>query len=102
MPEEIEGPVPEEEVVESETVEETTFSEEETPAAPDPEPLTEEEVSGVLDSTQAEVTYVKELTGSGKPFAQGASQPPENKPRSDEERLEGFNKVMREVGLEEV
>ena len=127
MPEENEGQKPEEEMAEDEEVQETTFSEEENSDAPDPEMLTEEEVKGILDSTKlpkasrerlveaeysdhellqeaikAEVAYVKELTGSGKPFAQGALAPPENKPRTEEEKIERFNRTMREVGLEEV
>jgi hypothetical protein len=47
----------------------------------------------------AEVAYVKELTGSGKPFAQGAGSAPEHKPRSAEESDADWNRILTEVGM---
>lgn len=53
------------------------------------------------DAIKAEVVYVKELTGSGKPFGQGTSEPGE-KSRKEilKEKDERFGEIMRTVGLE--
>ena len=49
---------------------------------------------------KAEIAYVKELTGSGKPFAQGAGDPvPEHKPRTVEEADADFKRILAEVGM---
>lgn len=53
------------------------------------------------DAIKVEVAYVKELTGSGKPFGQGSAEPGE-KPRKEilKEKNERHNEIMRTVGLE--
>jgi hypothetical protein len=108
---------------------ETTFSEEETPAEPPaPEVLAPERVKEMVEATklpdaaktrlseaeyadepavqaaiEAEVAYIKEVTGSGRPFAQGGGRAPEShKPRTEEERTGDFNRIMREIGAQEV
>ena len=49
---------------------------------------------------KAEVAYIKELTGSGKPFAQGAGSAPEqHKPRTAEEADADWNRILTEVGM---
>ena len=52
---------------------------------------------------EAEVAYVKVLTGSGKPFSQGGTTPP-NEPAqlTEQEKTDRFNGFMREVGSREV
>ena len=50
----------------------------------------------------AEVAYVKQLTGSGKPFAQGGGTAPESKPLSEAEKTVRFNEHMRTIGAREV
>jgi hypothetical protein len=50
----------------------------------------------------AEVAYVKKLTGSGRPFAQGASQVTQPEPRTEEEKVAEFNEIMRSIGAKEV
>lgn len=53
------------------------------------------------DAIKAEVVYVKELTGSGKPFGQGTSESGE-RPRKEvlKEKDDRFDEIMRTVGLE--
>jgi hypothetical protein len=53
----------------------------------------------VREAIQAEVAYLKEVMGSGKPFAQGAGNPPEHKPRTAEERDAAFSRILAEVGM---
>ncbi len=48
----------------------------------------------------AEVAYVKEVTGSGKPFAQGGSAEPAQ--LTEDQKTERFNNIMQEVGLKPV
>lgn len=50
----------------------------------------------------AEVAYVKALTGSGKPWGQGETQASEPVELTEEQKLERFNLIMREVGAREV
>ena len=50
----------------------------------------------------AEVEYVKALTGSGRPWGQGGSQPPGVVALSEEEKRDRFNQIMRQVGAREV
>ena len=60
----------------------------------------DEETAGA--AIAAEVAYIKEVTGSGKPFAQGASSAPEQQSLSEEKKTERFNRHMREIGAREV
>jgi len=117
--------VPEEEMAEEAT--QTTFAEQEEPEAPAPEPLAAEKVKELVEATnlpkaaraklteaqygdegeaqaaiQAEIAYIKELTGSGRPFAQGAGEAPQATPLSEEDKLRRFNERCREVGIEGV
>lgn len=55
-----------------------------------------EDEEAAKDAIQAEIAYVKELTGSGRPTGLGGSEKP--KPLTEEEKLEEFNKVMLAVG----
>lgn len=53
----------------------------------------------------AEVAYIKAITGSGKPFANGMSQNIDQTPSAEEREQRGrerFNRIMREVGAMEV
>ena len=59
----------------------------------------EAELEGAIGS---EVAYVKQLTGSGKPFAQGGGTAPESKPLSEAEKTARFNEHMRTIGAREV
>jgi len=43
---------------------------------------------------------VKKLTGSGKPFGQGADTTPKPEPVSEAEIQEGFDAIYRRHGLE--
>ena len=59
---------------------------------------TEDELTGAI---AAEVEYVKELRGDGKPFAQGSTSVPKQTPEQVKQAQdEGFNRIMREHGLE--
>ena len=53
----------------------------------------------VQAAVAAEVAYLKEATGGGKPFAQGAGQAPERKPRSAEEADADWARILAEVGM---
>jgi len=46
-----------------------------------------------------EVAYIKEVTGSGKPFAQGAGSAPEKRPRTAEESDADWKRILTEVGM---
>jgi len=46
-----------------------------------------------------EVAYIKEVTGSGKPFAQGAGSAPEKRPRTAEEADADWKRILAEVGM---
>ena len=49
---------------------------------------------------EAEVAYIKEVTGSGKPFAQGAGEsPPEQTARTVEESDADFERILGEIGM---
>ena len=52
------------------------------------------------DAIQAEIAYVKELTGSGKPTGLGGSEKP--RPLTEEEKTARFNEHMRAVGARTV
>jgi hypothetical protein len=111
--------------------EQTTFSEQEDPEeAPAPEALATERVKEMMAATKlpdasktrlaeqdyqdedalqeaidAEIAYIKEITGGGKPFAQRGGTTPTQPvtPEAREEQSKArFNRIMREVGLEEV
>jgi hypothetical protein len=116
-----------EEEMEEAQSEEATFSEqedsEETPPAE--EQLAPERVKEVVEATKlpkaarakllegeypdedalqeavdAEVAYIKEITGSGKPFAQGPGDPvPAHEPRTAEEADADWNRILTEVGM---
>lgn len=117
-----EGTMPETET--QEPIQETTFQEE----APDPTPLPlpaerarelveatnlpeaartrllaaeYAEEASLQEAIQAEVTYIKELTRSGQPFAQGRSST-QNEPVTEETRVARFNEIMRQIGAQEV
>ena len=56
--------------------------------------------SEVKDAVSGEIAYLKEVMGSGKPFAQGASDPPpEHKPRTAEEADADWKRILGEVGM---
>jgi len=55
----------------------------------------------VESAIAAEVAYVKELTGSGKPFAQGGGTV-DQVPLTEAQKTERFNQHMREIGAREV
>jgi len=59
------------------------------------------EEASLQEAIQAEVTYIKEITHSGQPFAQGRSttQP---EPVTEETRIAKFNEIMRAIGSREV
>ena len=114
------------EVVEEE-IEEVQISEgDEEPETPAPDPLPEEKVAERLGETnlpkaskarlsergyadeaelegavEAEIAYVKELTGSGKPFGMSGG-PQSQEPPTEEQGEKRFNRIMREVGGREV
>ena len=115
---------PTEEPLEEVTLQEQQEPEEETPA---PAMLDQEKVKELMQATNlpsaakaklseaeyadedeaqaaiaAEVAYVKQLTGSGKPFAQGGGTAPESKPLSEAEKTVRFNEHMRTIGAREV
>lgn len=60
--------------------------------------------SELEEAIKAEKTYVKELTGSGKPIGMGNTKPlDELSPEETEEKRKArFNRIMREVGAKEV
>ena len=114
------------EVVEEE-IEEVQISEgDEEPETPAPDPLPEEKVAERLGETnlpkaskarlsergyadeaeleaavEAEIAYVKEITGSGKPFGMSGG-PQSQEPPTEEQGEKRFNRIMREVGGREV
>jgi len=112
---------PTEEPLEEVTLQEQQEPEEETPAPAmlDPETVTElvsashlpdaakaklseaeyADEGAVQAAVQAELAYIKEVTGSGKPFAQGAGSAPERRPRTAEEADADFQRILREVGM---
>ena len=47
----------------------------------------------------AEVSYLKTITGSGKPFGQGGGQPPEEKRISEADMQKRFDAIDRQHGL---
>ena len=51
------------------------------------------------DAIAAEVAYVKQITGSGKPFAQGAGEAPQQNPRTVEETDADFERILAEIGM---
>ena len=54
----------------------------------------------VKEAIKAEIAYIKEVTGSGKPFGQGAADaPPEHKPRTVEEADADFKRILADVGM---
>lgn len=55
--------------------------------------------AGLQEAVRAEIEAVKAETGSGKPFAQGASSAPEHKPRTAEEASADFKRILTEVGM---
>lgn len=61
-----------------------------------------ENEEAVREAITREIAYLKEVTGSGKPFAQGTSSEPEPAQMSEAERTEAFNEIMRHVGAREV
>jgi len=115
----------EEQEPETEELEEVTLSEQEEPEPETPpESLASEKVQEMVDATNlpdaakaklseaeyadeeavraavaVEVAYIKELTGSGKPFAQGAGSAPERRPRTAEEADADFSRILTEVGM---
>ena len=113
---------PTEEPLEEVTLQEQQEPEEETPA---PAMLDQERVQEMVQATKlpdaararltereyadedavqqaigSEIAYIKELTGSGRPFAQGAGDsPPAHKPRSAEEADADWKRILGEVGM---
>jgi len=112
---------PTEEPLEEVTLQEQQEPEEETPA---PAMLEPEKVQELVEATNlpdaakaklseaeyadeeavkaavaVEVAYIKEVTGSGKPFAQGAGSAPEKRPRTAEEADADFDRILTEVGM---
>ena len=61
--------------------------------------LREQAWEAVKGAIAAEVAYIKEVTGSGKPFAAGAGSAPERKPRTAEEAAADWNRILNEVGM---
>jgi len=54
----------------------------------------------VEEAIKAEVAYIKEITGSGRPFGQGAADPPPAQtPRTAEEADADFKRILAEVGM---
>ena len=53
----------------------------------------------VAEAVQAELAYIKEVTGSGKPFAQGGGTAPERRPRTAQEANADFQRILTEVGM---
>ena len=112
-------------IEEQEELEEVTISEQEEPESPAPDPLAGERVKEMVQATKlpdaakarlmeaeyadeaelegvigAEVAYIKEVLGSGKPFSQGAADPPPgHKPRTAEEAEADWNRILAEVGM---
>jgi hypothetical protein len=113
---------PKEKEQEEQELEEVQISEDSDEDAPDPEPLSEEAVAERLGETnlpqasrdrlseaeyadedeleeavQAEVDYVKAITGSGKPFGiKGRASP--RQARTEEQCREDFDRILEEAG----
>lgn len=51
------------------------------------------------EAIKGAVAEVKKLTGSGQPFGQGGTQPVEDAPLSEADKVKRFNDIMAEVGM---
>jgi hypothetical protein len=56
----------------------------------------------VQAAISAEIAYIKELTGSGRPFAQGGGAPSHPASLTEDQKRARFNTIMREIGAREV
>jgi len=60
--------------------------------------------TGLQEAIDEEVAYVKQLTRSGQPFGQGEStaSPPKSFEEVEQQSLDRFNRIMREIGATQV